>query len=124
MSPSRYSHSSSGKCLCVHVSHHTHNIQDTPLVSSDSESATSDVHMRCVSVLPGGSRHSYDLYFEENSLEETTEVEACQVRVYSGRGSGQVQTKTDKGQGQGAGQGVSPAGVGDCLDSTTKDNEH
>jgi len=48
----------------------------------------------------------------------------CQVRVYSGRGSGQVRTKADKGQGQGAGQGVSPAGVGDRLDSTTKDNEH
>jgi len=47
----------------------------------------------------------------------------CQVRVYSGRGSGQVRTKTDEGQGQGAGQGVSLAGVGDRLDSTTKDNE-
>jgi len=47
----------------------------------------------------------------------------CQVRVYSGRGSGQVRTKADEGQGQGAGQGVSPAGVGDRLDSTTKDNE-
>jgi len=47
----------------------------------------------------------------------------CQVRVYSGRGSGQVRTKTDEGQGQGAGQGVSPAGVGDRLDSTTKDNK-
>ena len=31
--------------------------------------------------------------------------------------------KTDKGQGQGAGQEVSPAGVGDRLDSMTKDNE-
>jgi len=49
---------------------------------------------------------------------------SCQVRVYSGRGSGQVRTKTDEGQGQGAGQGVSPAGVGDRLDSTTKDNKH
>jgi len=48
---------------------------------------------------------------------------SCQVQVYSGRGSGQVQTKTDEGQGQGAGQGVSPAEVGDRLDSTTKDNE-
>jgi len=47
----------------------------------------------------------------------------CQVRVYSGRGSGQVWTKTDEGQGQGAGQGVSPAGVGDRLDSMTKDNQ-
>ena len=47
----------------------------------------------------------------------------CQVQVYSSRGSGQVRTKTDEGQGQGAGQGVSPAGVGDSLDSTTKDNE-
>jgi len=47
----------------------------------------------------------------------------CQVRVYSGRGSGQVRTKTDEGQGQGAGQGVSPAGVGDRLDSTTMDNK-
>ena len=27
-------------------------------------------------------------------------------------------------RGQGAGQEVSPAGVGDHLDSTTKDNEH
>jgi len=47
----------------------------------------------------------------------------CQVRVYSSRGSGQVRMKMDEGQGQGAGQGVSPAGVGDRLDSTTKDNE-
>jgi len=47
----------------------------------------------------------------------------CQVRVYSGRGSGQVRTKMDEGQGQGAGQGVNPAGVGDRLDSMTKDNK-
>ena len=38
--------------------------------------------------------------------------------------SGQKRTKADKGQGQGAGQGVSLAGVGDRLDSTTKNNEH
>ena len=48
----------------------------------------------------------------------------CQVRVYSSRGSGQVRTKADEGQGQGAGQEVSPAGVGDRLDSMTKDNKH
>jgi len=47
----------------------------------------------------------------------------CQVRVYSGRGSGQVWTKADEGQGQEAGQEVSPAGVGDRLDSTTEDNK-
>jgi len=47
----------------------------------------------------------------------------CQVRVYSGRRSGQVRMKAEEGQGQGAGQGVSPAGVGDRLDSMTKDNE-
>ena len=47
----------------------------------------------------------------------------CQVRVYSGRGSGQVRTKTDEGREQGAGQEVSPARVGDRVDSTTKDNE-
>jgi len=47
----------------------------------------------------------------------------CQVRVYSGRGSGQVRMKVDKGRRQGAGQEVSPAGVGDRLDSTTKDNK-
>jgi len=47
----------------------------------------------------------------------------CQIRVYSGRGSGQVRTKADEGGGQRAGQEVSPAGVGDHLDSTTKDNE-
>jgi len=47
----------------------------------------------------------------------------CQVRVYSGRGSGQVRTKTDEGREQRAGQEISPAGVGDRLDSTTKDNE-
>jgi len=47
----------------------------------------------------------------------------CQVRVYSGKGSGQVRTETDEGQGQRAGQEISPAGVGDRLDSTTKDNE-
>ena len=47
----------------------------------------------------------------------------CQVRVYSGKGSGQVRTEMDEGQGQRAGQEISPAGVGDRLDSTTKDNE-
>jgi len=47
----------------------------------------------------------------------------CQVRVYSGRGSGQVRMETDEGRGQRAGQEISPAGVGDRLDSTTKDNE-
>ena len=31
--------------------------------------------------------------------------------------------KRTKDKGKGAGQGVSPVGVGDCLDSTTKDNE-
>jgi len=50
-------------------------------------------------------------------------VVVCQVRVYSGRGSGQVWTKSDEGREQRAGQEVSPAGVGDRLDSTTKDNE-
>ena len=44
----------------------------------------------------------------------------CQVQVYSGRGSGQVRMKMDKGGGQRAGQEVSPAGVGDCLDSMTR----
>jgi len=44
----------------------------------------------------------------------------CQVRVYSSRGSSQVWMKTDEGGGQRAGQEVSPAGVGDCLDSTTR----
>jgi len=47
----------------------------------------------------------------------------CQVRVYSSKGSGQVRMETDEGQGQRAGQEISPAGVGDHLDSTTKDNE-
>jgi len=47
----------------------------------------------------------------------------CQVRVYSGKGSGQVRTETDEGREQRAGQEVSPAGVGDRMDSTTKDNE-
>jgi len=50
-------------------------------------------------------------------------VALCQVWVYSGRGSGEVWMKVDKGQGQGAGQEVSPAGVGDRLDSMTKVNE-
>jgi len=50
-------------------------------------------------------------------------VANCQVRVYSGRESGQVWTKADEGREQRAGQEVSPAGVGDCVDSTTKDNE-
>jgi len=53
----------------------------------------------------------------------TVNDHTCQVRVYSGKGSGQVRTKTDGGQGQRAGQEISPAGVGDRLDSTTKDNE-
>jgi len=47
----------------------------------------------------------------------------CQVQVYSSRGSGQVRTKADNGGEQRAGQEVSLAGVGDRLDSTTKDNE-
>jgi len=47
----------------------------------------------------------------------------CQVQVYSGRGSGQVWTKADEGRGQRAGQEIIPAGVGDRLDSMTKDNE-
>jgi len=55
--------------------------------------------------------------------EEASAVEDCQVRVYSGRGSGQVRTKTDRGRRQRAGQEVSPAGVGDRVDSMTKDNE-
>ena len=58
-----------------------------------------------------------------SSLKEFNTYFECQVWVYSSRGSGQVRTKTDEGQGQGAGQEVSPAGVGDHLDSTTKDNE-
>ena len=57
------------------------------------------------------------------SSDHGTNLHSCQVWVYSGKGSGQVWTETDEGQGQGAGQGVSPAGVGDRLDSTTKDNE-
>jgi len=36
---------------------------------------------------------------------------ACQVRVYSSRGSGQVRMETDEGEGQRAGQGISLAGV-------------
>ena len=51
--------------------------RDTPLASSDGEGATSDLHMRRVNVSPRGSGHSYDSYFEENSLEETAEVEAA-----------------------------------------------
>ena len=47
----------------------------------------------------------------------------CQVWVYSGKGSGQVRMETDEGREQRAGQEVSPAGVGDRVDSTTKDNE-
>ena len=53
-----------------------------------------------------------------------SERSRCQVWVYSSRGSGLVRTKADEGQGQRAGQEVSLAGVGDRLDSTTKDNEH
>ena len=51
------------------------------------------------------------------------DLERCQVWVYSGRGSRQVRTETDEGRGQRAGQEISLAGVGDRLDSTTKDNE-
>jgi len=54
---------------------------------------------------------------------EPQSPQLCQVWVYSSRGSGQVWTKTDKGGGQRAGQEVSPARVGDRLDSMTKDNE-
>ena len=60
---------------------------------------------------------------EKSSLVISVFPEPCQVWVYSGRGSSQVRMKADKGQGQGAGQEVSPAGVGDRLDSTTKDNK-
>jgi len=48
-------------------------------------------------------------------------MDNCQVLVYSGRGSGQVWIRVDEGRGQRAGQEISPAGVGDCLDSTTRD---
>ena len=48
----------------------------------------------------------------------------CQVQVYSGRGSSQVRMEADEGGEQRAGQEISPAGVGDRLDSTTKDNKH
>ena len=47
---------------------------DTPIASSDSEDATSDVRIRRVNVSP---RRSYDSFYEENSLEETAEVEAA-----------------------------------------------
>ncbi|KAF9224785.1 hypothetical protein BS17DRAFT_731403 [Gyrodon lividus] len=61
LSPSRYSYSSS----------------EAPRASSDTDSATSDRHMRRVNISPTRSRHSYDSYSEENSLEETAEVEAA-----------------------------------------------
>ena len=57
------------------------------------------------------------------SMYGITFANICQVRVYSGRGSGQVRMKTDEGREQRAGQEISPAGVGDRLDSTTKDNK-
>jgi len=56
-------------------------------------------------------------------LQTFVKAYVCQVRVYSGKGSGQVRTETDEGRGQRAGQEISLAGVGDRLDSTTKDNE-
>jgi len=40
-----------------------------------------------------------------------TSIGACQVRVYSSRGSSQVQTKTDEGRGQRFGQRLAWAGV-------------
>ena len=54
---------------------------------------------------------------------EEVSPDTCQVQVYSGRGSSQVRKKADKGREQRAGQEISPAGVGDRMDSTTKDNE-
>ncbi|KAF9233908.1 hypothetical protein BU15DRAFT_79652 [Melanogaster broomeanus] len=64
LSPSRYSYSSSGTL-------------ETPVASSDSDGATSDRHMRRVNISPTRSRHSYDSYSDENSLEEASEVEAA-----------------------------------------------
>ena len=46
---------------------------DTPIASSNSKGATSDIHIRCVNISP---RCSYDSFYEENLLEETAKVEA------------------------------------------------
>jgi len=62
-------------------------------------------------------------YLHKLSSHQSRVPSTCQVRVYSSRGSSQVRTKSDEGREQRAGQGVSLAGVGDRLDSTTKDNE-
>jgi len=72
-----------------------------------------------------GEVSKYWLKHSEPGLAQQNELERgfCQVRVYSGKGSGQVRMEMDGGQGQRAGQEISPAGVGDRLDSTTKDNE-
>ena len=60
------------------------------------------------------------------SVEKTT-VFYAHISVKSGstpvRGPVKSRRKRTKDKGKGAGQGVSPAGVGDRLDSTTKDNE-
>jgi len=63
--------------------------------------------------------------FAPDKLQSTPDYfpTVCQVQVYSGKGSSQVQMETDKGRGQRAGQEISPAGVGDGLDSMTKDNK-
>ncbi|KAH7910920.1 hypothetical protein BJ138DRAFT_1151897 [Hygrophoropsis aurantiaca] len=58
MSPSRYSYTSSS---------------ETPMASSDSDGATSDRYMRRVHLSP---THSYDSYSDDNSIDETAEVEA------------------------------------------------
>jgi len=81
--------------------------KDLELISS----ALHEFHSHKHSILDAGLRRG------------TANKPICQVRVYSGRGSGQVQTKTDRGRRQRAGQEVSPARVGDHVDSTTKDNE-
>jgi len=94
------------------------------------------VDTRHINKLPRGSTTRGSRSSEDDSGATTDSVRVCaiftsmwnvanicQVRVYSGKGSGQVRTETDEGREQRAGQEVSPAGVGDRVDSTTKDNE-
>jgi len=67
-------------------------------------------------------REALDEVPESQKMTDPSDL-SCQVQVYSGRRSGQVRMEMDEGRGQRAGQEISPAGVGDRLDSMTKDNE-
>jgi len=81
-------------------------------------------HLITASSPPTPSEAPQEDLCHKNTSRASSKGGTCQVWVYSGRGSSQVWMKVDEGRGQRARQEISPARVGDHLDSMTKDNEH